>query len=51
MTQLNTPLKIAVVTGATGGMGKHIVADLARDHKVYALGRNQETLDSLETYP
>lgn len=47
-TQVENQLKIAVVTGATGGMGKEIVADLASDHKVYALGRNQETLNSLE---
>lgn len=39
--------KIAVVTGATGGMGVEIVADLARDHHVYAFGRNQEKLDAL----
>ncbi len=32
--------KIAIVTGATGGMGTHIVADLARDHHVYALARS-----------
>ncbi|QPK78686.1 SDR family oxidoreductase [Corynebacterium lizhenjunii] len=31
--------KVAVVTGATGGMGRHIIADLARDHLVYAVGR------------
>lgn len=32
-------LKTAVVTGATGGMGVEIIKDLARDHRVYALGR------------
>ncbi|MTD90774.1 SDR family oxidoreductase [Corynebacterium hiratae] len=32
-------LKTAVVTGATGGMGAEIIKDLARDHRVYALGR------------
>ena len=37
--------KIAVVTGATGGMGREIAADLSRDHVVYALGRNQAGLD------
>ncbi|ALC06591.1 short chain dehydrogenase [Corynebacterium deserti GIMN1.010] len=39
--------KIAVVTGATGGMGMEIVADLAVDHTVYALGRNGEQLSTL----
>ena len=42
-----TEAPIAVVTGATGGMGREIVRDLARDHKVYALGRNREQLDAL----
>ena len=39
---------VAVVTGATGGMGVEIVRDLARDHRVYALGRNREVLTQLE---
>lgn len=39
--------RIAIVTGATGGMGREIVADLARDHHVYALGRNDESLAEL----
>ena len=39
--------KIAVVTGATGGMGKEIVANLVSDHHVYALGRDQAMLDEL----
>lgn len=39
--------RIAVVTGATGGIGRTIVADLARDHHVYALGRSAEKLASL----
>lgn len=38
---------IAIVTGATGGMGREIVADLARTHEVIALGRNEERLASL----
>lgn len=36
--------KIAVVAGATGGMGREIIEDLARDHHVYALGRRAEEL-------
>lgn len=38
------PQKVAVVTGATGGMGREIIADLARDHHVYALGRSAADL-------
>jgi len=38
---------IAIVTGATGGMGREIVADLARTHHVYALGRNDTALAEL----
>ncbi|MDO5669069.1 MAG: SDR family oxidoreductase [Corynebacterium sp.] len=39
--------RIAIVTGATGGMGREIVADLARTHHVYALGRNDTALAEL----
>lgn len=39
--------RIAVVTGATGGIGRRIVEDLARDHRVFALGRNAEKLAEL----
>lgn len=42
-------LPVAVVTGATGGMGQHIVADLAQTHLVYALGRSEEKLAQLAT--
>lgn len=45
----NSTRKIAVVTGATGGMGRKIVADLAQDHTVYALGRDKALLDELVT--
>lgn len=38
---------IAVVTGATGGMGREIVADLSRTHHVYALGRDDTALAEL----
>lgn len=42
-----TETKIAVVTGATGGMGVEIVANLASDHHVYALGRDKSKLEEL----
>lgn len=38
---------VALVTGATGGMGRCIVADLSRTHDVVALGRNKEVLTEL----
>lgn len=50
-TQPEQPRKIAVVTGATGGMGREIAADLSKDHQVYALGRNQAGLDALSECP
>lgn len=43
-----TDRPIALVTGATGGMGRCIVADLARTHDVVALGRNEEILAELD---
>ncbi|MDK4241533.1 SDR family oxidoreductase [Corynebacterium pseudodiphtheriticum] len=50
-TQPEQPRKIAVVTGATGGMGREIAADLSKDHQVYALGRNQAGLKALSECP
>lgn len=50
-TQPEQPRKIAVVTGATGGMGREIAADLSKDHQVYALGRNQAGLEVLSECP
>ena len=38
---------VALVTGATGGMGRCIVLDLARTHDVVALGRNEAVLAEL----
>lgn len=43
-----TTSKIAVVTGATGGMGREIILDLARDHHVYALGRRADELAGMD---
>lgn len=41
----------AVVTGATSGIGRACVADLARDHDVVALGRDAERLAELAAVP
>ncbi|OFK65642.1 MULTISPECIES: SDR family oxidoreductase [unclassified Corynebacterium] len=41
-------VKTAVVTGATGGMGAEIIKDLARGHRVYALGRRAGELPEAE---
>ena len=38
---------IALVTGATSGIGREIVRDLARTHVVYAVGRDPERLAEL----
>lgn len=38
---------IALVTGATGGMGSAIVRDLAATHRVIAVGRNTAQLEAL----
>ncbi|MFA5606689.1 MAG: SDR family oxidoreductase [Leucobacter sp.] len=37
----------AIVTGATGGMGREVVRDLSRTHRVIAIGRNGERLDAI----
>lgn len=47
MTSKHLPRPVALVTGATGGMGRHIVDDLARTHSVVALGRNAKVLAEL----
>src|SRR5690606_10929881 len=38
---------VALVTGATGGMGREIVHDLTRTHLVVAVGRNTDALAEL----
>lgn len=38
---------VALVTGATGGMGSAIVADLTRTHEVLAVGRSRLELERL----
>lgn len=42
-------LPVAIVTGGTSGIGLAIVHNLARDHHVYALGRNNAALDELRS--
>lgn len=42
-------LPVAIVTGATGGMGRQVVTDLLRDHQVVALGRSTRALADLAT--
>lgn len=46
-----TARPVALVTGATGGMGVEIVRDLARDHDVVALGRSAARLAGLAELP
>ncbi|NLA09460.1 MAG: SDR family oxidoreductase [Microbacteriaceae bacterium] len=43
----HTSTPIALVTGATSGIGHEIVRDLARTHVVYAVGRDAERLAEL----
>lgn len=38
---------VALVTGATGGMGREFVAELSRTHHVIAIGRNAQVLAEL----
>lgn len=47
MTAHRVSRPVALVTGATGGMGRCVVADLARTHDVVALGRNETMLAEL----
>ncbi|WP_449278296.1 SDR family oxidoreductase [Leucobacter sp. GX24907] len=42
-----TDRPIAIVTGASGGMGGEIVRELSRTHRVIAIGRNQDRLGAL----
>ena len=45
------PRPVAVVTGATRGIGRACVTDLARDHDVVALGRDTARLAELDALP
>lgn len=48
MSDTPTPHRpLAIVTGATGGMGTAIVGDLTRTHEVVALGRSTAALAAL----
>ena len=42
-------MKNIVIIGASRGIGKALALQLANDHKVLALSRNQEKLDVLKT--
>lgn len=42
---------VAVVTGATSGMGREIALDLASDHRVIAVGRSTAALAELDLLP
>lgn len=42
---------VALVTGATGGIGRAIALDLAADHTVLAIGRNAGKLSALAATP
>jgi len=39
-------LPVAIVTGGNSGIGLETVMLLAADHQVYAIGRNQQTLQT-----
>ncbi|MBT1035359.1 SDR family oxidoreductase [Canibacter sp. lx-45] len=43
----NTAKPVALVTGATGGMGYEIVRDLSRSHQVIVVGRDAQKLAAL----
>lgn len=43
----DTSVPVALVTGASSGIGREIARDLARTHVVYAVGRNAERLAEL----
>jgi len=43
----SSSLPVAIVTGGTSGIGLAVVHNLAKDHQVYALGRNKDSLVQL----
>ncbi|MGV8897492.1 MAG: SDR family oxidoreductase [Rhodoglobus sp.] len=49
MIESATTRPVAIVTGATGGMGERIVARLAPTHDVHAVGRSIDALDQLRS--
>lgn len=51
MTPTTTEVPVALVTGATGGIGGAIARSLAADHRVLAIGRNPDVLAELSAVP
>lgn len=49
MNDISNGRPVALVTGATGGIGSAITRELARDHRVLAIGRNAGLLSELAT--
>ncbi|WP_081993920.1 SDR family oxidoreductase [Kocuria sp. ZOR0020] len=43
-------LPVCLVTGATGGIGRAVVEEMAADHHVIAVGRNQDRLAQLADF-
>ena len=49
MNQISTGEKLALITGATGGLGKEIVREFAKNGcNLFLTGRNKEKLNSSE---
>ena len=44
------PVKVVLVTGATGYFGRYFVKELSKEYAVIAMGRNKKKLDSLKDF-
>ncbi|MET1016899.1 MAG: SDR family oxidoreductase [Leifsonia flava] len=51
LSEQSDGLPVAIVTGATSGMGREIALDLASDHRVIAVGRSTIALTELDALP